>query len=156
MNTWLTALDGVVVEAAKQAEMPVPVVTGSDGGAFNWLWREYLDGAEPRVTESRVGAQPDAFQESVVLEVTAAAWLDDRREVAWSQVMYARPVAISLLLAGAERIRSPILEGLVADLRGALVQAWQVAQKNAQRLGQLEERRDRAFAHLRERGLIDQ
>jgi hypothetical protein len=149
MTGWISRLDRLVTEAAKQAELPESAVAGADGGGWVWLWRDYLEDAEPRVAESRVVARPDAFGDAVALEVSGAAWMETRREVSWSQAFYSHRLLLTSLHGTEEPIRDGNLKSVTSDLGRALADAWREAHRNTERLDQISERRGHTLDSLR-------
>lgn len=158
MDETLAQLDSLVEGAAKVAELPERVVRGFDGDSWVWIWRDYYDeqtrrwhaadetAAGQRTAETRVSARPDPLSAGTEVRVSAAAWMENRRDISWARTQWSRYVNSSLNQEGLQRLQR-VLTDLLRETR-------RIARENAKRLDEVADRRQQAVNNLRERGVF--
>lgn len=141
MNEWLSQITDIVNRAAKEASLSE--ARGMfDGDSWSWAWRTVGE----RAAEAMVRVRPDTFGDGIEIEISAAAWIPEKRQVSAGRTYYTRYLELKAL---PEKAAS-----LASELGTTLFQAWQGAQSMLPRLHEIERNRDDLMNKLRERNLL--
>lgn len=145
-------LGKIVLEASRKAGLPESLMgTGFDGQAWTWEWRTPVGtkGGEA-ISTTAVMAHPDTLEEDILeIEIIASAYLNERRNIAWSARYFSERLNSVVLGRGSKHTR-----GVTERIKGALKEAWGDATSKAQLLPSLAENRQRLINELRARGLL--
>lgn len=150
MTDWTAIITKAVADAASKAELRTSP-GAFDGSGWIWLWRpDSRHGAGHRVSEARIRVQPDSLNEGLEIEVSAAAWLEDRRNIAASRTIAAEFVTYRNLEKDAGELTS--------RLAHHLSDAWRTAFHLAERLPDVQNARGRVaevIQNFRQRPSVD-
>lgn len=142
MTKWFAIVAGYVNEAAQKAELK-PCLGGFDGDAWVWNWR--LQATKERTTEARLRIRPDSLGDGAQVEVSAAAWMENRRQVAASRVVWSR-----FFDAAELQKHSKMLPALYEYLREGQL----AAVKLSEQLDATAQSREQMLADLKKSGLF--
>ena len=146
MSDWPSIFASVVRNAASKSGLSERV-GAFDGGGWIWIWR-YAPKLQDagRVGEARIRACPDSLNEGLQVEVSAAAWLEDQREVAASRVIAGQFVRYDDLDSKSEV--------LTENLAASLAEAWAASQAFTHKLSELRLSRAELVEDLKRRNLL--
>ena len=138
MKHWPDVIGAVINRAAKNAGLPeLREGRGAfDGDSWVWAWFET---DEPRkvnasAREVLVRVHPDALEKGIEIEVSAVAWLLEKRQIADKRNYFTRYVEIRAVGRNKNELESQIKEHLYS--------AWEGVYEIAKSLPTLEKRRD--------------
>jgi hypothetical protein len=106
---WFAGVKAIVSQAAEKAHLQ-PVLGAFDGDAWVWSWRPVS--RADRTAEARLRIRPDVFNEGVELQVSAAAWMEKRRDVAANRVVWSQFVRTGELQKYPTSVIGPLAENL--------------------------------------------
>jgi hypothetical protein len=143
MMDWFATVSDFVNEAAQKAELK-QCLGGFDGDAWVWNWRTQPTGE--RTSEARLRIRPDSLTDGAQVEVSAAAWIETRRDVATNRVLW------SQFFDGTQlQEHSRMLPALSEHLR----EGRSAAIKLGESLDKLAQRRDDMMTDLKKRDLLE-
>lgn len=124
MKHWPDVIADVINQAAKNAGLPeLREGRGAfDGDSWVWAWFET---DEPRkvnasAREVLVRVHPDALEKGFEIEISAVAWLLEKRQIAEKRNYYTRYVEIRTVGRNKNELESQIAEHLCSASDGAL------------------------------------
>jgi hypothetical protein len=141
---WFSDIKHIVDQAADKAHLK-PALGAFDGDAWLWIWRPVS--REDRTAEARLRVRPDPFNEGVELQVSAAAWMEKRREIAASRVVWSQFVRTAELQKYPNNVVTPLGQNLAI--------ANDFANQLSQRLDDVARERAVLIDTLKKRDLFD-